>query len=192
MKGIYPTETSLAFQEDQVKTMRDAVALRWGSSPSVEDLDGDLDSIFRDWAYRKEDPLYLTVEHFHEQAIRIMGPQEEQKALFLTKVLAYSSCHAGLEEIEKLECSREEAAPRQEGDLGSFEVDVAINAGTTEGMRFLEEWILLTGGSLLIEPMQIRFKRLESGHWAGDLRAYSSPPVRIELRVKIIYTIGKG
>jgi hypothetical protein len=193
-KGLAPTTAtldSLISYEEQLNIELEKMMMH----PSLdEDLGDDLESIFSEWGFGPNDSIFLMVNKFHDLVSKIMSQENPEGAQTFTKCLAISLCRAGLSALVRLDCLplEMETAAHGEDPLGMFDVDIVFIAGLTEAVQFLEEWILYSGGGVLLKPVKFIIKRVEPRQWNENLRNYSSPPVQVTLRVQVVYTIDKG
>lgn len=154
----------------------------------------ELEALFEKWAYPPTHPALMKIRHFEGQARERMGPGNETTASHLAKSLALSFCRVGLNDFEQLGCRLLEDAPADEvsGNLRSFEVFLEVVAGATEGVEFVEDWVLNALGGFIIRPVHARIEKTEPGLWEKNLSGFSSPPLVVELKVKVFFKAGKG
>jgi hypothetical protein len=192
-KGFYPTIDMLDSLDRLAKETYAVIQEMMAGAPRTEDYQNQLKYIFTGWGYPQTHPAYLEAERFKTDAARQMGREKEESADLLAKALAVSFCRAEIGRFENLTVVPVEAEPGHGRErLGIFDVEIAFNAGITESIQFVEECILTSGGGFLIHPEQITIKRLDPGQWLEDIKHYSGPPVRLELRVRVIFTVDKG
>jgi len=197
-KDFYPTEKALeklVLSEQEMKSVLSKLMTARRKDDGDAQEWNDINSIFREWGYRSEGPIFKAVSVFSNELGAALGPDLNGKTQSITKSIAFSICRAGLEEIERLAFTpiMDKAFNIKNGTLlGAFEVNVIFSSGLTEAVQFMEHWMFTSGPGFLIQPLSLSVERLDPGSWLGDLRRYSGPPVRIDLKTRILFTIDKG
>jgi hypothetical protein len=160
----------------------------------AKEIEEDLGAIFQRWGYSLDDPNFSLLREFEKQVTRRLGRARADLASHLTKSLAMSFCEAGLTEMENLGCDilEHETAQDPRSRLHALGVNLRFIGGSTEAIEFLEDWILNARGRFLLKPERVSIERTSSTSWVGDLSGFSSPPIRVELRLLVYSMIDKG
>jgi hypothetical protein len=192
-QGFYPSpeliDELVRLEQETGSEMRGLLA----PAPEAEEMEKELKYILMQWGYALSNPVYLDTERFRVDAERAMGAEREESATRLARMLALSFAKAGIGRFEKLEVVETDQDPLAgSGPLRGFGVEIVINAGITEALQFVEDWILSSGGGLLVRPDKIVLKPLDPGQWLEDIKYYSGPPVRLELTATVLFIIDKG
>ena len=192
-KGLYPTPELLNALVRAEKDASAALNRLMPPVPSDRKLETQLKYIFNEWGYRPSDGIYQQVSRFQTAVAHTMGPEAAACAVLFIKVFSFSLLRAGIPGFEKLEClpGKNEAFSGVDS-LQAFEVNLVFTSGITEGLQFVEEWILGSGGGVLLSLESIAFRRVDAGGWIENIRHFSGPPVRISMKVKAIFMKGKG
>ncbi|MHC4942935.1 MAG: hypothetical protein ACYTG7_07925 [Planctomycetota bacterium] len=191
---IYPSE---AIYEEMTRLEKVLIEeLESMMAPPLDDkeIEEDLGVIFKRWGYSLDDPILKRLKEFENQVIRRVGRARAGFSSNLTKSLAMSLCEAGLTELENLECDilEHEAVQDPRSRLHAFGLNLRFIGGSTEALEFVEDWILNARGGFLLKPERISIERTSSTSWTGDLSGFSSPPIRVDMRVSVFSTIDKG
>ena len=192
-RGFYPSpeliDDLVRLEQETESAMRGLLA----PAPGAEEMEKELKYILMQWGYPLSNPVYLDTERFRVDVERAMGAELERSATRLARTLALSFAKAGIGRFEKLEVVETgEGTAAGDGPLRGFDVEIVINAGITEALQFVEDWILASGGGLLVRPGKIALKPLDPGQWLENIKYYSGPPVRLELTARVLFIIDKG